>query len=166
MAVVVVKSGVITNRDAAPRVINNPAAAQAAVKGFLGTGVITSGNSVGSTYIIGSVPSNAVMRSLTISAPDIGTTTTADVGLYKTTDDGSAVVDADFFTAAVVLNAGAIADTSVLHGNVITLANGEKRLWDLLGLASDPGIMYDVVLTLAGAADGTGTVLVKGTFSV
>jgi hypothetical protein len=166
MAVVVVKSGVITNRDASPRVFNNPGAACGTVKGFQGTGVVTNGNSVGSTYLFGSIPSNAVMRSLNISSPDIGTTTTMDVGLYKTTDDGSAVVDADFFTAAVVLNAGAIAESNILHGNVITLANGEKRIWELLGLASDPGIMYDVVGTLAGAADATGTVLVKGSYAL
>jgi hypothetical protein len=61
-----------------------------------------------------------------ISAPDIGTTTTADVGLYKSTRDGGAVVDADFFKAAVVLNAGAIAKSEVVNGNVITLANSEK----------------------------------------
>jgi hypothetical protein len=62
---------------------------------------------------------------------------------------------------AKVLNAGAIAKSESVNGNVVTLANSLKAIWDLLGLTADPCIDYDVVLTLTGAADATGLVLVE-----
>ena len=39
--------------------------------------------------------------------------------------------------------------------------NGEKRVWEALGLSTDPGKEYDVVLGLTAAADAAGTVLVR-----
>lgn len=167
MAVVVVKSGVITNRDATPRVINNSPAAFGAIKGFVGSCTVTSGNDIGSTYILGQVPSNAVVRSLVISCPDIGTTTVADFGLYKNTADGSAVVDADFFGSAVSLKDGALNQSDITHESaVFSLANAEQPLWQALGLSSDPNLIYDVVATLTAAADGTGALVAKMSYAI
>jgi hypothetical protein len=45
--------------------------------------------------------------------------------------------------------------------NGTSAANSEKRVWELLGLSSDPGKMYDIVLKLSGAADGSGNVFVE-----
>lgn len=161
MAVVTTKSTQITNRDATPKVLNNARVAKGDVTHARAVVAIANGDSVASKYLVCSIPSNAVPISVRVSAPDIGTTTAADVGLYKSTADGGAVVDADFFKAAVVLNAGAIAKSECVNGNVMTLANSEKAIWDLLGLTSDPGLIYDVALTLTGAADAAGSVLVE-----
>lgn len=161
MAVVTVKSNSITNRDATPAVINDAAYAKGVLKKAVGACAITSGDSVNSKYIVFSIPSNAVVTSLMISSPDIGTTTTANVGLYKTTADGGAVVDADFFKASVSLKDGAIAKSEVAFGNVITYANCYKKIWQHLALSSDPSLMYDVVLTLDGAADASGTFMAE-----
>lgn len=166
MAVETVKSGVITNRDATPRVINNPAALKGDVKGFTGVATIANLADIASKYLFAQIPSNAILRSLEISSPDIGTTVTMDVGLCRTTADGGAVVDADFFKAAVDLHSGAIAKSNILRGNVATIAFAEKRVWELLALASDPCIMYDVVGTLAAASDAAGTVVVEGSYAV
>jgi hypothetical protein len=161
MAVVTVKSNAITNRDATPVAISNGRINGGEMLHARAVLAIANGDSVGSKYLGVSLPSNAVPVSVRLSAPDIGTTTAADVGLYKSTRDGSAVVDADFFKAAVVLNAGAIAKSELVNGNVITLANGEKAIWDALGLSADPNLQYDVGLTLTGAADAAGTVLLE-----
>jgi hypothetical protein len=165
MAVVTTKSASITNRDATPAVLNNGAILATRMKRSIGVVAIANGDSVGSKYLAFSLPSNAIVSSLMLSAPDIGTTTTADVGLYRSTADGGAVVDADFFKAAVVLNAGAITKSECLYGNVVTVANSEKRLWEHLGLSADPNLMYDVVLTLAGAADAAGSVCAEAQYS-
>lgn len=164
MAVVTTKSTQITNRDASPRVLSNSILARASTQHARDVCAIANGDSVGSKYIFFSLPSNAIVISVRESAPDIGTTTAADVGLYRTTADGGAVVDADFFKAATVLNAGAISKSEVVAGNVATVANGAKRIWELLGLSADPKIMYDVVLTLTGAADAAGSVLLEVDF--
>ena len=161
MAVVTTKSTQITNRDAIPRVLTNSYLVGAMVRHARGVASIANGDSVNSKYPVCSIPSNAVPISVRKTHPDIGTTTAADVGLYKTTGDGGAVVDADFFTAATVLNAGAVTKGELVAGNVPTPANGEKRIWELLGLSSDPKIMYDVALTLTGAADAAGAVLIE-----
>jgi len=159
MAVVTVKSTQITNRDAVPRVAIDARVQGAASKHARGVAAIANGDSIGSKYILCSVPSNALLISARLTAPDIGTTTAADFGLYRSTADGGAVVDADFFKAAVVLNAGAITKAEQLFGNIVTIANSEKPLWQQLGLSADPGINYDVVLTLTAAADAAGSVL-------
>jgi hypothetical protein len=157
MAVVTTKSSQITNRDATPRVATNAHQAGAAKKAACGTVSIANGDSIASRYIHFSVPSNARISSLRKTHPDIGTTTAGDIGLYKTTGDGGAVVDADFFSAASVFNAGAVLATEVGFGNVLSAANAEKRIWEALGLTADPKIMYDVCTTLTAAADAAGT---------
>lgn len=161
MAVVKVKSQQITNRDASPKVINDSAYAKGLVKKAIAEAVIGNGDSIGSKYLLFSIPSNAVVSSVKISSPDIGTTTTANVGLYKTTADGAAVVDADFFKASVSLKDGAILKSEVAFGNVMTYANCYKKIWQHLALAEDSKLMYDVVLTLDGAADAAGTAMVE-----
>jgi hypothetical protein len=157
MAVVTVKSTQITNRDASPRVLNNAYQAGGAKKTACGTVSIANGDSIASRYVHCTIPSNARISSVRKTHPDIGTTTAGDIGLYKTTQDGSAVVDADFFSAASVFNAGAVLATEVGFGNVLSAANAEKRVWEALGLTADPKISYDVCTTLTAAADAAGT---------
>lgn len=161
MAVVTTKSAQITNRDASPRVLNNAFLEGAMVRSARDVCAIANGDSVGSKYLFLTLPSNAVPISLRISAPDIGTTTAGDIGLYRTTADGGAAVSSQFFKAAQALNAGPYLKVELVQGNVVTVANSGKRLWELLGLSSDPKVLYDVALVLTGAADAAGSVLVE-----
>ena len=164
MAVVAVKSTLITNADATPVVFNSPRVDGGFERIEVATAAITDTNSIGSTYRMFRVPSNAVMTDLRIYSPDIGTTTIADIGLYAA--DGGAVVDADFFASAVSLKDGALNGTDVLHESaVFSIANSGKELWDALALTSDPGVFYDVTLTLTAAADATGTVKLIGRYA-
>jgi len=166
MAVVAVKSTLITNADATPVVLNNPRVDGGFERVSVATAAITSGDSVDSTYRMFRVPSNAVMTDLRIYSPDIGTTTISDIGLYDTAAAGGAVVDADFFASALSLKDGALNGEDVLHeAAVFTIANSGKELWDALGLTSDPHKFYDVALTLTGAADATATVKLVGRFT-
>jgi hypothetical protein len=164
MAVVAVKSTLITNADATPVVFNSPRVDGGPERVAVSTADITSGDSIASTYRMFRVPSNAVMTDLKIYSPDIGTTTIADIGLYAA--DGGAVVDADFFASALSLKDGALNGTDVLHeAAVFTIANSGKELWSALALTSDPGVFYDVTLTLTAAADATGTVKLLGRYT-
>jgi hypothetical protein len=168
MAVVTVKSTQITNRDATPRVLSNSRIVKADVQHARGVVLITSGNTTASKYIACSIPSNAVPISVRVSAPDIGTTTAGDVGLYKNTGDGGAVVDVDFFASALSLSGGALSKSEIVNeaAAIATPANGEKPVWELLGLSADPGLIYDVVLTLTADADGTGSALFEVDYTV
>ena len=166
MAVVAVKSTLVTNADALPAVLNNPRVDGGFERIEVATAAITSGDSIASTYRMFRVPSNAVMTDLRIYSPDIGTTTISDIGLYRTAKDGGAVQDADFFASAVSLKDGALNGTDVLHeAAVFTIDNSGKELWEALGLTSDPSVFYDVALTLTAAADATGTVKLIGRYT-
>jgi hypothetical protein len=162
MPVVTRKSGAITNRDATSRVLNNGALTGGICKGFAATIEAANADSIASTYIFGEIPSNAYNIQVELWSDDVGTTTVADFGIYQTTANGGAVVDADFFGSAVVLNAGAIAGTRIEHESAVYDPDDvEKPLWQALGLTSDPGISYDVVATLTAAADAAGTISLK-----
>ena len=164
MAVVAVKSTLITNADATPVVLNSPRVDGAFEHVKVATAAITSGDDIASTYRMFRVPSNAVVTDLRIYSPDIGTTTIADIGLYAA--DGGAVVDANFFADALSLKDGALNGVDVLHeAAVFTIANSGKELWDALGLTSDPSVFYDVALTLTAAADATATVKLIGRYT-
>jgi len=163
-AVVTVKSTAIGNRDAVPSVISPRYLMNANVQVCRGVAAIANGDSIGSKYIMFQLPSNAMPESVLVSCPAIATAV-GDIGLYQTTQNGGAVVNASFFKAAQALTA-AITKTEVSMGNVITPANGEKPIWQLLGLAADPRVVYDVVITLTAAATAAGSVLLEADFSV
>lgn len=168
-AVVANKSTAITNRDATPNVINSANVEGGVLRESQGFAVIANGDSVGSTYRLFQIRSNDRVSQILLWAPDIGTTTAGDVGLYDVTLNGAtgAVVDADFFASAQALNAGPYSAVDITFeagaaGGLI--ANGEKRVWEALGLSADPNKVYDVVLTLTGAADAAGTALFRMTY--
>ena len=165
MAVVTTKSGVITNRDATPKVLNNAAISGGGIKSFAGTLEAVSGDSIGSVYIMGSIPSNARVHQV-LALCDAITTCAADVGIYDTTANGGAVVDADFFASAQSL-ASALTGTDVTHeSGVYGVEDIEKPLWEALGLTSDPCKMYDIAYTLTAAAGSAGTVSLKVTYAL
>lgn len=163
MAVVLLKSTSITNLDTTPPIKNPFYKAEAPLREAIDTFSITSGDSAASIYRVVRVHSSWRISSVLVDAPDIGTTTTADIGLYDTAANGAAVVDVDFFASAIVLNAGAIANSDVTHeaGTTPPISAYGTRLWEQLSLTSDPSKWYDVALTLVGAADGTGVGAVR-----
>lgn len=162
MAVVTTKAAAITNRDSTPIVFSNARGVRAPVQKASGLVTAANGDSANSKYIFCSIPSNAMVKDVLVSCPDIGTTTAMDVGIYRTTKDGGAVVDADFFASAVSLSGGALNKSSIVNeAAVFTVANMEKPLWEALGLAADPFLDYDVVGTLTGAADAAGAIFLE-----
>lgn len=164
MAVVTKKSLSITNRDSTPSKASDSNIVKGEVKQFIGVVAGANGDSIASKLLFGSIPSNARVGSLKLFCSAIAVSGAADFGLYRNTADGGAVVDADFFIAAQVLTA-ALNGTEIAHGNVATLANSEKKVWELLGLTSDPSLTYDVVATLTTALGGAGTVMLQGDYA-
>lgn len=168
MAVVTVKSGPITQRDATPRTLANASAAGALLREAVGTVEIANGDSIGSKYIMCQLPSNARVSAVRIKNDAISTTGAADFGIYRTTADGGAVVVAAAFASAVSLTSANNVPLDVTHeadptdGNTndLGLADVEKPLWQVLGLTADPKVNYDVVATLTTAAGGAGTLSV------
>lgn len=166
MAVVTLKSTAITNATSTPRVANTAGNEHGRVHRSQGFAVIANGDSVGSTYRLARIRSSDFMDQILVYSPDIGTTTAGDLGLYDTTthSNGGTVVDVDFFASAVSLSGGALNGSDITFEAAAAgglIANAEKRVWEALGLTSDPSKEYDIVLTLTGAADAAGTALFR-----
>lgn len=167
MAVVTTKATAITNRDATPAVLTNGNIVRGDMKEFVGIVEGANGDSIASKFIYGQIPSNARVTEVLLSCDAISTSGAMDVGIYQTTQNGGAVVDADFFASAVVLTSALLnsditqeadpADAAAGFGK----ADSEKMLWQALGLSSDPNLMYDVVGTLTTALGGAGTTVLK-----
>jgi hypothetical protein len=162
MAVVNTKSTLVTNADSTTQTLNAMSNDGGKLRSKIGTLEAVSGDSIGSTYRLVRVPSNARVDAVLLTSDDIGTTTIADFGLYRTAADGGAVVDADFFGSAVNLSSGALAKTDITYESaVVDAANHGKMLWEQLGLSADPRVMYDVTATLTAAADAAGTITLR-----
>ena len=166
MAVVTNYSTALTNAKATPRVFNSSGLESGEITRSIGFAAIANGDSVGSIYAICRIGSLDYIDRVILDAPDIGTTTAADIGLYNIASDGTVgtVVDVDFIASAQALNAGPYTGVDVTFeagaaGGLIT--NAEKRVWERLGLSADPQKEYYVCLTLTGAADAAGTALLR-----
>jgi hypothetical protein len=183
MAQVIVESKAIQNAIAQPRVQNSTGLEGGRlVRAVNGLVTLTSGDTQNTTYAagasvyrVGKVRSSDYYHQLrVVTTADMGTTTTVDIGLYRVSDSATApgaVVDQDFFASTLSLKDNAIVTTgsgvnaadqtfeAAAAGGLIT--NAEKQIWEALGLSVDPGLEYEVALTLTGACDGTGTALVQ-----
>ena len=160
MATVSVSSTVITNRDASPRVLSNARISKGAMQIACGTLESSSADDIGSKYKFCSIPSNARVAQVLLSCDSSGTTGAIDIGIYQTTENGGAVVDADHFASAQVVTT-ALKNSDVTHeSGVYGVEDIEKPLWEALGLTADPKRDYDVVGT------ATQAILTAGTLSL
>lgn len=156
-----VNSTLISNRTATPRVVNEPWN-NAPVKST-GVGILEVSTSEDATHILRftQIRSNAVVRSVLLSCDAVSTSGAMDVGIYQTTDNGAAVVDADFFASAQVVTT-ALTRSNVAHeSGVYGIEDLDKPLWEALGLSADPGIWYDVAGTITTDMGGAGTLCLE-----
>ena len=163
MAVAALKSASITNRDASPRVANDSILERGRLRTASGWVETATDDDIASTYRFCQVPSNAKIVAVLLWADGSSATGDMDVGLYQTTDNGAAVVDADLFGSAVDINAAALSAVDITHESAVYgLEDTDKALWEALGLSADTSIFYDVVGTLTEALTTTAqTLLVK-----
>ncbi len=165
MAVVTTKSSAITNRDATPPVKNGMQLGPRSVYEQVATVEVANGDSIGSKLVLMSLPSNARMSALWLLCDAI-TSGAADFGIYRTTQDGGAVVDADCFASAQSIASAITTGTNILHeSGVLDISEIEQPLWQILGLTADPNVMYDLVATLTAAAAAAGTLTARVTYT-
>jgi hypothetical protein len=167
MAVENIKSTPITNRDAAPKVLNDSHVQAGILLEAVGICEAAAAATSASTYKFCQVPSNARISSVLLSSDDHGTTGLINVGIYKSTQDGGTVVDADFFASAVDIKTAALVDSNITHeSGTYDIDDSEKPLWSALGLTSDPMITYDVVGQLTEASLSGGTMVIKVRYAI
>lgn len=164
MAVSALKSVPVTNLDSIPVVPNTSGEGGPGnlryAEGFV---TALAADSIGSTYRLARVPSNAKIKSVWLESEAQAAGAT-NVGVYysDSTLDGTAsanqglVVSASLFAAAVSLAAASSADVTNA-GGTYTLDKRTQPLWQAAGLTADPGGFLDIVATLSTAiTTGTG----------
>lgn len=162
MATEALKSTNITNRDATPPVLNSPFTERCRLTIVSGFCTSTAAIGVGSTYRLCSIPSNCRVSDVLLHNTALNaaaTTPTGNIGIYRSTKDGGAVVDADFFSAdfnlATVHNGrNGISDDSATY----SITKQEQPIWQAVGMSSDPKSDLDVVVTLTAVGDTAGTI--------
>ena len=146
MALENLKSTQITNRDAVPPVLNNATTDGGALRADAAVITPSDSASVSSTFRMVSVPSNARVHRVIFAAGAM-TAGAFDIGVYKSTRDGGAVVDADFFASAVNCSA-AVALTDVTNESTeYSVTEQTQPLWQALGQTEDPKSEYNITLT-------------------
>lgn len=164
MATEALKSPVLTNATATPRVANNASVAGGLLRADCEVLEWTTGKTVGSTYRYFRVPSNARVHGLRVFSDAFTTTGAADIGLYNIND--GTVVDADLFASAQLLTT-ALNGTDVTHESASNpIDNADEMIWQRLGLSADPCKEYDVVMTSTDTNGSAGTVALKMTYAV
>jgi hypothetical protein len=171
MAVVTTKSSAITGLDAKPAQPQNARLIGGPLQSAAATVELGSADSINSQYRLFRVPSGVCLRSLTVYCDAI-TSAAANIGVYRTASDGGAVVNATAFAAAASIATAISLGSNLLfqgdptngNANDMGLASIEKMLWQVLNLAADPYVEYDIVVTLTAAATAAGTLSAHLTF--
>lgn len=155
------KSTAITNRDASPAVLNNPSLEHGDLKEATGYLESETTDSNGDILLICQVPSNARVSQVLMSCDDSGTTGAYNVGVYETTENGGAAVDADLFASAQVATT-ALSNEDITHeSGQYTIEEATQPLWEALGLSEDPNKYYDIGFAQTAAPENDATVALK-----
>lgn len=157
-------STLISNRAATPRVANG--AGTNAMFKSTGVGIVevSTSEDIGNVLRMVRLKSNAIPRQVLLSCDAVATGGAVDIGIYRTLDDGGAVVDADLFASAQVVTT-ILNDSNVAHeSGVFDRSEKGQAIWQLLGLSADPGIWYDVAMTVTTDMGGAGTLCLEVTY--
>lgn len=174
MAVVNTQSGSLANINGAPPKIND---SRLAGKSFDRREVVTTiaGDSIASHYGFFRIPTSAILVSCSLTCDAMGGATAGDIGLWEVsnpflpvTQAGSIANAKQYFGAAVSLVTAVTKQQQLVQASWTTPAKlAGKRIWEILGLASDPAqgaqgsVEYDIVLTLTAAVTTGGAAVLE-----
>jgi len=164
MAVVTVRSQLITNIIASPRVQNPVTQENGRARSSAAVVTVTNGDSINSQYKLARVMSHWRLVGLRLFNAAI-TSGAANIGLYRTDDDGGAAVAAACYASAISIASATTTGTETLF-SARTIDKLTALVWQDAGASADPRLAYDIVMTLTAAAAATGYVALDLAFVV
>jgi hypothetical protein len=131
---------------------------------------------VGEVELGGSQANNDVLRFFRVKSGDrVGSLALSNDALTGATDvnfglhdagAGGAVVDDNLFDDAQTLASALVRQEKRVGTNsALNIDTLNLRVWQLLGLSSDPAVEYDVTATLIAAGSASGTVVLEMEYS-
>ena len=124
---------------------------------------ISTTDSAGSKYRMCRVYSTDVPTAVKLSCTAL-TAGAFNIGLYTANATGTGAIVSGSLFAAAVSAATALVQVDERYNALSTTTMGQK-IWQLLGLSSDPGLYYDLVLTSSTAATAAGTASLQYEFT-
>lgn len=178
MAVVVLSSTIITNRDATPKSLTD---------GFINAGTFTqsygyvftgSADSAGSAYKLVTVPSNSRLSSLSLINTTLGNSSVIDTGVwypsivptgggaFLASSKGGTIIGSSVFKSAML---GDTTNTTPLDLIVTTNTTQgpnyqEMPLWQMIGLTADPECSLDIGISVRVAVATAGYIGLKASY--
>lgn len=116
-----------------------------------------------SVYAFGRVKSSDVIHSISFASTAL-TAGALSLGLFLPNTTTVAVANSDHLFVTSVNCASAVLVTEERYVN-LALTTAGKRVWELLGLSSDPVAVYDVAAYSTTAATTAGTLFCRCTFA-
>lgn len=161
MAVANTKSTAVTNADNTTTDTNSPTILQGGrEKVFPGFVEVAAADDDTSVYRFARVHSSWLLTAIQLLNDAITGGTAYHCGIHETAENGGAAVDEDVFATSVDLSSARVAPTDILF-EALNIDKIEKRLWEMLGLSSDPNKYYDVTMTGATVGTGAGTISLR-----
>lgn len=156
-----VNSTWITNAVATPKVLTNSNISAGRVMNAKSAATVSATQASGDTIRLVRVPSNARIDAVLLTTADATTAGNINIGVWQTTDNGGAVVDADLFASALALTGGPFTRSDqTWESGEYTYAESCKPLWEVLGLSADSNREYDIVAEVSTTFDAAGTTMV------
>lgn len=128
-------------------------------------------DSAGSTYRFFKIPSNALLNQLLVMNDANTAGTSYKVGVLLAAGGGVVVAgsDAIFIPAGTTLATARNVWTNLLFpaiaSNSAAVANAKLRVWELLGLTSDPDLVYDLAVTAVTAGSAGGNLALQASWT-
>ena len=168
MAVANTKSNGITNADATPMVRSSRVLIGAPVLCAVATLAVAAADDNDSVYRFVRLPSNAVVLKIDLFNDAITSGTDFDVGIYQTAANGGALVNVNTFADAVDLSSARVAPLDITHeaGGDDAIELAEKKLYELLSIATDPQREYDLCMTGVAVGSAAGDITLKVYYTV
>jgi len=170
------KSTILTNRDATPKVLQDAYLSGGELKestGFIQTAGATDG--VGSTYRLCQVPSNARVTGLVMQAGALGSACSLDIGVWYPTfipvgsglsaSNASLVINTTLFGSALACSSATAVTELITPANIAQNVQ-EQPLWQMAGLTTDPGIDLDIVAYVHASVATQGYVGLKARYII
>jgi hypothetical protein len=179
MSVFNIKSTVLTQRDATPKVLSEGILARSVIKEAYGAQKVSSAgtdlNQAGTQIRLVQVPSTARLSALQYCGTSTGTSA-LDIavwyptvvpqggGNFLTVAGGTLISSSTFLTNFIIPDTNAVFTTA--FPSVATMGPGvlEQPLWQMIGLTADPEMPLDVGIVVRTACAVNGYVGLKATY--
>lgn len=179
MAQQIYKSSYMTNRDARPQIPNDPRSVGRLIqKRALVTAVAA--DSATSQYGFFDVRSDAIIEQCALTFASLAGSSAMDLGFWESvqyqygadfsattgwsTTAGGYANAGQYFGAAIALASTATKQSQLIQSSWTTIAKMMQPLWQILGFATDPGRMFDLVGTVTTAITTGGAIVVELTY--